>query len=94
MHTYVSLTGSEGIPYGQTNGIIMTKDGSESISFIGHITGYHTGNGEKMRYIGGIFFKSSSSTKEKLVFLNNVLCVFENDIDESNNSEIGLWKWK
>ncbi|MGD1836714.1 MAG: hypothetical protein ACPKPY_01485 [Nitrososphaeraceae archaeon] len=62
------------------------------VCFIGGATGYHTGNGEKMRYICSIFFKALSSTKEKLAFLNNILCVFENDIDESNNSKIELWK--
>lgn len=94
LHTYISVSGFDGIPYGQTNGIIMTKDGNESIGFTGHATGYNTGNGGKMRYIGSIFFKASSSTKEKLAFLNNVLGVFENNIDESNNSEIRLWEWK
>lgn len=94
LHTYVSVTGFDGIPYGQTNGIIMTKDMNESISFRGHATGYYTGNAGKMRYIGSIFFNALSSTKEKLAFLHNVLGVFENDIDESNNSEIRIWQWK
>ena len=94
LHTYVSVTGFDGIPYGQTNGIIMTKDCSESISFTGHATGCHTGNGGKMKYMGSIFFKSSSSAKEKLAFLNNVLGVFENYVDESNNSEIRIWEWR
>ncbi|MGD1834382.1 MAG: hypothetical protein ACPKPY_12540 [Nitrososphaeraceae archaeon] len=94
LHTYVSITGFDGIPYGQTNGIIMTKEGSESIGFTGHATGYYTETAGKMRYIGSIYFKVSSSTKEKLAFLNNVLGVFENDIDELNNSEIRIWEWK
>ena len=94
LHTYISLTWFDGIPYGQTNGIIMTKERCESIGFTGHATGYYTETAGKMRYIGSIYFKVSSSTKEKLAFLNNVLGVFENDIDELNNSEIRIWQWK
>lgn len=91
-HTYVSVVGLDGIPYGQTNGIVTIKKGSESASFTGHAVGYNTGNG-KMRYIGSIFFKTSS-INGNLSFLNNVLGVFENDIDESNNSIIRLWEWR
>ncbi|MDX1372904.1 MAG: hypothetical protein R3321_10560 [Nitrososphaeraceae archaeon] len=92
LHTYVSVIGFDGIPYGQSNGIVMVKNGSESANFTGHAVGYNAGNG-KMRYTGSIFFKASS-LNGTLSFLNNVLAVFENDIDESNNSTIRLWEWR
>jgi hypothetical protein len=79
-HTYTSTQTSDGIQYGTTNGIIMTKDGTENATYTGHGMGYINEAG-KMKYAGSVFCKSS--LEGKVGFLNNVFGVFENDVDES-----------
>ena len=91
LHTYTSEQRSGGTQYGKTNGIIMTKDGTEYVTFTGHGTGY-VDEARKMRYAGSIFFKSLSAGK--IGFLTNVFGVFENDVDESDNIVIRVWEWK
>lgn len=91
LHTYTSVQTSDGIQYGGTNGVIMTKDGTETATFNGHGIGY-TNEAGKIKYAGSVFFKSLS--KGKISFLNNVFGVFENDVDESGDIVIRLWEWK
>lgn len=90
-HTYTSTQTADGIQYGTTNGIIMTKDGTENATFTGHGMGYINEAG-KMKYAGSVFCKSSLDGK--LGFINNVFGVFENDVDESGNIIIRIWEWK
>jgi hypothetical protein len=91
LHTYTSMKTLDGIEYGRTNGVIMTKDGSENATFTGHAMGYTNGAG-KIKYAGSVFIKSP--LKGKISLLNNVFGVFENDVDESGNIVIRLWEWK
>lgn len=91
LHTYTSIQAPDGIQYGTTNGIIMTKDGTENATFTGHGMGYINEAG-KMKYAGSVFCKSSLDGK--ISFLNNVFGVFENDVDESGNIIIRIWEWK
>lgn len=90
-HTYISTQTSDGIQYGTTNGIIMTKDGTENATYTGHGMGY-TNEAGKMKYAGSVFCKSS--LEGKIGFLNNVFGVFENDVDELGNITIRIWEWK
>jgi len=91
LHTYTTEQRSEGIQYGTTKGIIMTKDGTGTVTFTGHGMGYFD-EARKMKYAGSIFFKSLSAGK--IDFLTNVFGVFENDVDEFDNIVIRIWEWR
>jgi hypothetical protein len=47
----------------------------------------------KRRDVGSVFC-STSSTTGKLGFLNNVVGVFEYEVDENGNSGGKIWEWK
>jgi hypothetical protein len=50
---------------------------------------------EERRYVGSAFCSTSSSTTTgKLGFLNNVVGVFEYEVDENGNSGGKIWEWK
>jgi hypothetical protein len=46
---------------------------------------------QRRRDVGSIFCSTSSSTGNKLAFLNNIVGVFEYDADKMGNSKI---EWK
>jgi hypothetical protein len=73
MLTYSTTRTSGGSWNGHGQGIIMTKDGSETVTFSGAGIGHYTGH-SKARYPGSMFFGTS---KGKLEFLNNLVIVFE-----------------
>ena len=77
--------------YGEGQGIITTKDGRESVTFKGYGVG-HVNESGKISFRGTNFYKSSSN--EKLSFLNNMIGVFEFELDESENSKTKVWEWK
>ena len=89
--TYCATLSSDGTHHGQGEGIIMTKDGSETTTHTGGGIGHLTGPA-KLRYVGSLFFGTS---KGKLEFLNNSVVVFEVEIDlETLDDSIKLWEWK
>ena len=89
--TYWVIQRSDGTSYGEGQGIIMTKDGSEVATATGHGEGGLTESG-KMRYPGAIFFATNS--KNKLAFLNHLIGVNEYEVDASGNYSHRLWEWK
>jgi hypothetical protein len=38
------------------------------------------------------FFGSKAA--EKLAFLNNIVAIYQNQIDKAGNSSLAAWKWK
>jgi hypothetical protein len=48
----------------------------------------------KRRDVGSVFCSTPSSTTGKLGFLNNVVGVFEYEVDENGNSGGKIWEWK
>lgn len=46
----------------------------------------------KIRFIGSIFFMTSSNGK--LAFFNNLVGVFEFEADEQGNTSTKVWEWK
>lgn len=91
MLTYSTARNPEGSWYGHGQGIIMTKDGSDTATFTGEGIGHFTGPA-KLKYAGSMFIGTS---KGKLEFLDNSVLVFEIDIDlETLDDNIKLWEWK
>jgi hypothetical protein len=77
--------------YGEGQGVITTRDGSEMATWTGQGIGRFTSQG-KIRFIGSIFFSTSSNGK--LAFFNNLVGVFEFEADEQGNTSTKVWEWK
>ena len=91
MLTYCTTRTSDGSWNGHGNGVIMTKDGSNTTAFTGAGIGHFTGP-SKVRYAGSMFMGKSDG---KLAFLDNSVLLFEIDIDlETLDDNIKLWEWK
>jgi len=55
--------------------------------------GRFTGPG-KISFCGSIFYRPTSTGGGKLSFLNNLVGVFEYEVDEEGNSSVKVWEWK
>jgi hypothetical protein len=89
--TYSTTRTSDGSWFGRGQGVTMTKDGTETATFTGAGIGHFTGPA-KVRYAGSMFFGTS---KGKLGFLNNLVVLFEVEIDlETFDDNIKFWEWK
>jgi hypothetical protein len=93
--TYWSVP-REGTMYGEGQGVVTTKDGQEMATWTGQGIGKSTGG--RSRFHGSIFFKTSPKTQfpsgGKLLFLNNMVGVFEFETDEQGNCSAKVWEWK
>lgn len=90
--TYLSIIRPGGILHGEGQGLYMTKDGSgETATWTGQGVGRLT-EGGRVSYRGSLFFRASSTGK--LSFLNNIVTVFEYEVDESGNTTANMWEWK
>jgi len=79
--------------YGQGQGVITTRDGSEEMATeTGRGIGHLTDGGKKVKFRGSFFFKTPSTGK--LSFLNNMVGVFEYEADEAGNTLEKVWEWK
>jgi len=87
--TYVARPTSAGVLHGEGQGVIMAGD-SEMAACPGEGIGTFTASGIKWR--GAIFFRASSTGK--LAFLNNVVGVFEAEMDAEGNFTQKIWEWK
>ncbi len=90
MGTYWSEARSPGILYGEGQGIIMTNDGTEVATWKGSGIGRMSGVG-KVSFRGAIYWSTAST--DKLAPLNNVVGIFEYEVDEGNTSA-KVWEWK
>ena len=93
MGTYCSVMrqGDEGVMYGEGQGVITTKDGKGMAAWTGQGIGRFTGPG-KMSFRGSLFYRAS--TGGKLESFNNVIGVFEYEVDEEGNCSAKVWEWK
>ena len=91
MWTYWSEQREGGVQYGEGNGILMTKDGSEVVTMTGKGVARMTESGV-MRYVGSNFCSTTSTGK--LAFLNNVVGIFEYEVDKEFNYRNKIWEWK
>lgn len=89
--TYESTPQQGGIIYGEGQGILMTKDGNELVTVQPQGIGKYTGSGS-VRFAGSVFFNTISNGK--LAFLNDIVGVFEYEMDVSGATHIKVWEWK
>jgi hypothetical protein len=82
---------SDGTIYGEGCGVVLTKDGKETVTWTGQGIGRFVSQG-RIRFAGSLFFRTSSSGQ--LGFLNNSVGVFEYESDEQGNSSSRIWEWK
>ena len=93
MGTYCSVMrhGDEGVMYGEGQGVVTTKDGKGMATWTGQGIGRFTSPG-KISFRGSLFFRASSGGK--LSSLNNVIGVFEYEVNEEGNCFAKVWEWK
>lgn len=90
----VMREGSEqGVMYGEGPGVITTKDGQGMATWTGQGIGRFTAPG-KISFRGSVFYRTNSTGGGKISFLNNVVGVFEYEMDEQGNSSTIVWEWK
>ena len=83
---YVSVSKGNNLVFDQGQGVIKTKDGSETANY----TFIEVGNGTA--YQGASAYSTNSTGK--LSFLNNMLGIFKGGQDESGNFVLEQWHWK
>ena len=90
----VMREGSEpGVMYGEGQGVITTKDGQGMATWTGQGIGRFTAPG-KISFRGSVFYRTTSTGGGEISFLNNVVGVFEYEVDEQGNSSTKVWEWK
>lgn len=90
--TYWSIVKPGGVLYGEGQGVYTTKDGSgEMATWTAQGVGRFTVRGG-VSFRGSLFFRTNSTGK--LSFLNNLVGVFEYEVDEQGNTTAKVWEWK
>lgn len=88
--TFVGRPPSEGVLHGIGMGMTMAG-GSNVATFTGEAVGKSDSSGS-ISWRGSIFYKTSSTGS--LSFLNNLVEVFEAQIDAAGNFSHKAWEWK
>jgi hypothetical protein len=83
---FLSISKGDNFIYEPGNGVIMTKDGSETANY----TSIDVGNSTD--YQGASAYSTNSTGK--LSFLNNILGIYKGEVDESGNFVLKEWQWK
>jgi hypothetical protein len=92
--TYTAELREGGVLQGEGQGIVTTKDGQGMATWTGPGIGRFTGLG-KISFRGSLFFKVSPTFEGgKLSDLNNIMGVFEYEVDETGNCSVKVWEWK
>lgn len=88
--TYVAGPTSKGVIHGIGKGVINTKDG-QIATFTGEGIGRFDSIGV-LKWRGALFFHTNS--EGDLQFLDNLVGVFESDVDTNGNFTDKVWEWK
>jgi hypothetical protein len=92
--TYTSVLREGGVLYGEGQGIITTKDGQGMATWTGQGIGKFTAPG-KVSFRGSIFLRTPSTSQGgKLSSLNNMVGMFEYEVDEMGSCFTKSWEWK
>ena len=92
--TYTSVLREGGVLYGEGQGIITTKDAQGMATWTGQGIGKFTAPG-KVSFRGSIFLRTPSTSQGgKLSSLNNMVGVFEYEVDEMGSCFTKSWEWK
>lgn len=90
--TYWSIPRLGGTYYAEGKWVLMIKeDVNELATWTGQGIAYYSGS--KRRDVGSVFCLAGSTTG-LLAFLNNMVGVFEYEVDENGNSGGKIWEWK
>jgi hypothetical protein len=87
--TYVARLTSSGVLHGEGHGVIMAGE-SDLAAYSGEGVGRLTSSGTIWH--GSIFYRTSSTGK--LSFLNDVVGLFEAEVDTEGNFSENIWEWK
>lgn len=90
IETFWAIPVGDNQHYGEIQGIITTNEGGKNASFKGYGMGYLDDSG--ITKIRGVNFYESSS--QELLFLNNMIGLFESELDKSGNTHKMVWEWK
>jgi hypothetical protein len=98
MITFIGTpTAEKGVIHGLGKGVIMATAGGgggeipEMVTYTGEGVGRFSSSGG-IKWRGSVFFRTSSGGK--LAFLNNIVGVFESEIDSDGNFSEKEWEWK
>jgi hypothetical protein len=89
MGTYQSVNHPDGRLSGRGHGVVMTADG-DTASWEGHGMGKFM-TGGKVSWRGSIHYRTNS---ERLGRLNDVVGMFEVEVDEAGKMTSSFWEWK
>ena len=87
--TFVARPTSAGVLHGKGHGVIMAGE-SDLVSNTGEGVGRLTSSGTIWH--GAIFYRTSSTGK--LSFLNDVVGLFEAEMDAEGNFSENIWEWQ
>jgi hypothetical protein len=87
--SYVAKPVSAGVLHGNGQGVIMAGE-SEMATYTAQGIGRLSPSGVIWR--GSGFFRTSSTSK--LAFLNNIIGLFETEVDAEGNFTEKIWEWK
>jgi hypothetical protein len=99
MLTFVGTpTTEKGVIHGVGKGVVMASGGggageSEMATYTGEGIG-RLGSSGSIKWRGSVFFRTSSAGGDKLAFLNNLVGLFESEIDADGNFFEKAWEWK
>jgi hypothetical protein len=89
-----SVSKGNNLTYGQGQGVITTKDGSEMANYTFLIISSITEEGKPVFRGSTVYSTESSATNGKLAFLDNILSVFKAEGDKMGNFASKEWEWK
>ena len=89
--TFCTTPTGNGVVYGEGQHIITTKYGNEVASLREHGVGRTNTESKSTSFRGSFYYKTSSN--DKLAFLNNLVGIFEAEVDESGNGVEKVWEW-
>ncbi len=88
--SYISTLTPQGVFNGTGQGVVMMNDG-DIVTWTGTGVGKPGGRGLAASWRGSLFYQTTS---QRLSSLNNIMAVFEHEVDENGNTSDRLWEWK
>jgi hypothetical protein len=91
--TYISVL-KKGVFHGEGQGIVTAKDGKGIVTWTGQGIGKFLGPG-RVSFRGSVFLRTPSASEGgNLSNLDNMVGVFEYEVDEAGNCSSKTWEWK
>jgi hypothetical protein len=83
---FLSISIGDNLVFEPGQGVIATKDGSETATYTS------TDIGNSTNYQGASIYRTNSTGV--LSFLNNTMGIYKGETDENGNFELQEWQWK